>query len=361
LEINLKTNENSFEDVIKKSSSRKNILFDFKKTWIAYLIFIVLVIVSFVVQSTVQNSVNQGLEAEFEKSYSSIITRLDNQYDRLFQVVNSTQGVYYQNVQVVRDIFELNGAVPVKNYSSIICMTYAPKVTQSYFPEFHYNALSEGYNNYDLHPNETRDYYYPVEHIVKYEDNLSRLAFDYASLPIMKTAIELAQSENQIVSTEFFNLRPDTLSFAIIAPIFQKGTDYSTPQARKINFKGSVVLEINSNIYFDAALKGAEDMEMTTAFPTDTQVVFSIIDKSSQGAENTVFKSSNYSIIENGNYTPTLSSAIELKIANRTLTINFATIPGFGSMQANLPIIALIVSLLLSILAFVLIIVLSYC
>lgn len=87
---------------------------------------------SFLIKNIVQNRMNIELNTEFEKAYSSVISRLNNQYDRLLQVLQSTQGLYYQNIEVVRDYFELNGAVPVKNFSSIMCLSYAPKVPHSY-------------------------------------------------------------------------------------------------------------------------------------------------------------------------------------------------------------------------------------
>jgi PAS domain S-box-containing protein len=356
----LKTQLNTFEDVIKKASQRKSIIFDFGKTWIAYVILIVLLIGSVFIRNIVQNRMDDELNTEFEKAYSSVTSRLNNQYDKLYQVMQSTQGLYYQSIpEVVRDYFELNGAVPVKNFTSIMSLNYAPKVKHSYWSEFHYNALSEGYNTYELHPKATRKYYYPIEHIVKLDINIHRLAFDYASQDIMKNAIELAQEKNILVSTEMFDLRPDTLSFALIAPIYEKFTNFSSVAELKKNFKGSVVMEIDANKYFVNAIKGSD---VTTSgaifYPTDTSIAYSVIDKNSAGKENVVFKSDNFDDIVSENFQPLIQRDITINIANRELAIKFATVPGFGATQANLPTIVLIVSILLSVLAFALILIL---
>ncbi len=344
--------KNTFEDVIK-TSSKKNVIFDFSKTWVAYIILILLAIGSFFIKNIVEDRMTEELNAEFEKAYLSVTSRLNNQYDRLYQVMRSTQGLYYQVEEVVRDYFELNGAVPVKNFSSIMSFNYAPKVTHSFLNEFEWNALRSGYSHYKLHPQILRDYYYPIVHIVNYELNTHRLAFDYASLEITKDAIELEQSQNIMVSTEFFDLRPDTLSFALIAPIFNRNTNFTSPEELQKKFLGSVVMEINANTYFSSAIKGNESDATDT---TDRDIYYSIVDKNTAGEENIVFKSDNYE--QFANTKPLLNQDVIIKIANRELVVQFATVPTFGSTQANLPNIVLIVSLALSVLAFLLILIL---
>ncbi|MCL2039358.1 MAG: CHASE domain-containing protein [Bacteroidetes bacterium] len=344
--------KNTFEDVIKTSSKKKNVIFDFSKTWIAYIVLILLAIGSYFIKDIVEGRMAEELNSEFEKAYLSVTSRLNNQYDRLYQVMRSTQGLYYQVEEVVRDYFELNGAVPVKNFPAIMSFNYAPKVAHSNLPEFSFNALRQGYNNYSLHPKVLRDYYYPVVHIVNYELNTHRLAFDYASQDVMKNAIELAQSKNMMVSTEFFDLRPDTLSFALIAPIFNRYTNFTSPEELQKKFLGSVVMEINANTYFQNAIKGNESESDTT----DTDVYYSVIDKNTAGEENIVFKSDNYDQFVNTK--SLLNQEVIISIANRELVVKFATVPTFGLTKANLPNIVLIVSLALSVLAFLLILIL---
>jgi len=54
----LKTQKNTFEDVIKKTSKKKNVIFDFSKTWIAYLVLILLAIGSIFVKDIVAERMN---------------------------------------------------------------------------------------------------------------------------------------------------------------------------------------------------------------------------------------------------------------------------------------------------------------
>ena len=345
--------KNTFEDVIKISSKKKNVIFDFSKTWIAYIVLILLAVGSYFIKNIVEDRMNDELDNEFEKAYLSVTSRLNNQYDRLYQVMQSTQGLYYQVEEVVRDYFELNGAVPVKNFPAIMSFNYAPKVSHSYLPEFRFNALRQGYNHYNLHPQSIRDYYYPIVHIVNYELNTHRLAFDYASQDIMKDAIEFAQSQNIMVSTEFFNLRPDTLSFALIAPVFDRTINFTSTEELQKKFLGSVVMEINASTYFLNAIKGRDSDHTDT---TDTDVYFSIIDKNTAGEKNIVFKSDNYE--QFANTKPLLEQEVIIKIANRELIVKFATVPTFGLTKAKLSAIVLIVSLALSALAFLLILIL---
>ena len=319
----MKTNNiinNSLEDVIKSSSSKKSILFDLRKTWIAYLILAALIITSFFVRDLVQKNVDAEITGEFEKSYSSVVTRINNQYDRLYQLIRSSQGLYYERVQVVRDYFELTSSVPVKNTDAIICMVYAPKVLYADWLEFQYNARSQGYWPYHLNPPGVRDYYYPAEHIAIYRLNQERSAFDYGSLPVMKNAIEHAQTIDKIVSTEFFELRENLLSFAIIAPIFKRESDFSTPAGRDTNFQGSVVMEVDGVKFFETALAAVDTDDNTSdntesAFSSDTSIVFWVVDKDSQGNDNVVFKSSNYSVFETTNYTPLLATEVPIKMS----------------------------------------------
>ena len=354
----MKTQKNTFEDIIKMSSKKKSVIFDFSKTWMAYLILILLVVGSIFIKGIVADRMNEELDTEFEKAYLSVVSRLNAQYDRLYQVMQFTQGLYYQNVEVVRDYFELNGAVPVKNFTSIMSLNYVPKVMNSNWSAFHFDALCQGYNAFNLHPKETRDYYYPVLYIVNYELNTHRLAFDYASQPVMKNAIESAQKKNVLVSTELFNMRPDTLSFALISPVYHKKTNFSSPQDLETNFMGSVVMEVNAEKYFNTAINGGEVISTETiAFPTDTSIYYSIVDKNTAGDESVVFKSNNFGAIKE-NETPLICRDILVGMADRELTIKFATVPGFGMTQVNLPNIVFAVSLLLSLLAFILILVL---
>lgn len=341
--------KNSYEEVIKKQSTSKSVVFNFRKTWTAYVVLGVMIIISFILYLYVKKSTMAEIQTEFDKSCASVVNRIQNQYDKLDQVISSTQGLYYENMQVVRDYFELYGAVPVKTYSHIMSICFAPKVLNSQWAEFHYNALSQGYWTFDLHPKGVRDYYYPAEHIVNYEKNKHRLAFDYATEDNINQAIEIAKQENKHVSSKFYNIRPDTLSFAIVAPIYHKNTDFSTPEKRNQNFFGSLIMEVDAKDFFTTALKGTD----INTFPTDTSLIFYFEDEN-----NIVYKSANSHIMEdNKAYVPTVSSELEVNFSNRKLRANFYSTPNFISpIQANIAIAVLLISLLISIIAFLLII-----
>lgn len=199
-----------------------------------------------------------------------------------------------------------------------------------------------------------------MQHVVKYELNVDRLAFDYASVDVLKEAIEWAQSENSFASTEFFNLRPDTLSFALLAPIYQQDINFNSKTDRQSKFMGSVVMEINAVKYFETAIKGGDMLEgdsKLVSYPTDSSIIFTITDIDQKKQTNTIYKSSNEHLLSDG-FEPMFQNTIKVKIANREIAVNFSTAPGFGATQANLPMIVFVAALLLSVLAFVLLLVL---
>ncbi len=343
----------NLENVIKQAGAKqKSLIFNFKKTYPAYIVLVIFIIGSFFARHFIKESVESSRQIEFDKATTSIASRVDNYYKLHRQVLQSMHGLYNENIEVVRDYFELYGTVPAKTYSSILSLSYVPYVKNADWEDFHFNARSQFAGiSYNLQPAGARDYYYPILHIVLYDKNISRIGFDYATVGEMKATIEKARDNNALTASDVFDLRKDTSTFCLVMPVYARETDNSSPELRREHFQASVVLEIDTKEFFNSALRGTgEDF-----FPNDSTVVFDYIDVI-DGSEVQIFKSGNYSLLESG-YTPLLTSEIKLQIADKEFIGRFRTVPNFGgALQAYIPDISLAGSLLSSFLLFAFII-----
>lgn len=342
----------SYESILKDASKQKKNIYGLRKIFPALIVFIVMMAATYGVWVLTTNQVESDRQAQFEKAVNSVMTRLENKEQKKIEVISSMSGLYDILVQVVKDYFELYATVPIKTYPSIISLIYAPSVSHENLPMFLFNARAQGYYEYNLHPNDKRLIYYPTEHIIPFQPNEHRLGFDFASDDIIKNTIIEARDNNKILASPFYNVRPDTLGFYIIAPIYMKDSSRTDKISRRNNFQGSVIMEIQANTFFKKALAGGRGKNAESAFPSDSTILFRIIDKNLNGDDVVVYESNNYKLLETG-YQPFIKSIIPLNIAGRTLNVEFYTVPNFGgSFQASLPILSTITSFVLGLLFF---------
>ncbi len=337
-------NDTSFDIVVKQAGQkRKSILFDFRRTYVAYIILIILVAASFAIRDFVKQNVESTRRQEFDKAVSSIATRIENYLDRQKQVLQSIHGLYYQNVEVVRDYFELYGTVPAKTYSSILSLSYVPYVDGNNIANFVFSARSQGYYDYELNPPGNRKFYYPVLHCVDYNKNIHRIGFDYSTIPEISSSIELARDDNQLIATKVFPIRQDTMGFCLILPIYQQDADVSTLDSRRSKYYASLVMEIDVKNFFKTALKGEKD----DFFPTDTSVIFKYYQIDDNKQEE-IFASDNAKLLKTG-FKPILTDEVKLNVGNKQFVGHFYTIPNYGGkLQEYLPELSFAASFLLS-------------
>lgn len=341
-------NNLNFETVIKQAGQKKkSIIFDFRRTYTAYLILILLIIASFLIKQFVKENIESTRRSEFDKAVNSIASRIENHLERHIQVLQSINGLYYQNVEVVRDYFELYGTVPAKTYSSILSLSYVPFVDGKDISSFVFSARSQGYYDYTLKPEGIRKFYYPILHSVDYSKNIHRIGFDYATVPEISSNIEHARDENRMIATKVFSLRQDTVGFCLIMPIYRQGVGLNSIDERRMNFYSALILEIDAKTFFETALRGSSD----EFFPSDTAVIFEYYQEI-DGQKSTIFKSNNYNLLQSG-YHPLFSDEIVLNVANKKFIGRFYTIPNFGGkLQEYLPNLSLAASFALSFLLF---------
>ncbi|MGA2297005.1 MAG: CHASE domain-containing protein [FCB group bacterium] len=323
------TQASTYESILKQAGEFKKFSHRLSKTYPAYLILLIMLVVSFFVWRIVDQKVTNDKQSTFEKATGSVLSRLDLKIQNNYQILSSMRGLYDNMVQVVRDYFTLYGSVPVKTYPSITSLMYVPKIEQSYLAEHIHFTQSQGLYTYKVFPPGTRDYYYPAAFIVPAEKNQHISGFDFTTNPVTNQTIEISRDNQKMVSTPFFNFRGDTLEFMLMSPIFKEN-----------KFDGVVLIEINAKLFFEEALgKG---------IPSDTSILFRCFDTDFNNKENQVYTSRNYAAF-GSNYKPDLQSVVKFNIADRTLIIKFQTNPDFGGkFQETLPILSLIISLVLS-------------
>ena len=338
-------NENlNLDSVLKKTAKQKSVLFDFKKSYPAYIVLIVLFGLSYIAYYFTKDKIISDNRAAFDKAVTSVMNRIDMNYRSVMQVQQSMRGLYDNLVQVVRDYFLLYGSVPTKTYPSISAIMSVQKVDNSFLAEFLHYVQSQGYYEYQISPSGYREYYYPVEFIVPESDTFKLRGFDFATNEILKEKIEQARKDGQTISTPAFKMFNDSLFMFIISPVYKKDYSTETENDRYQNFESAVVMLINTHNFFKSAIgKGS---------PSDTSIIFNIIQTNHNGEEEAIFQSANYDLLKSG-FTPTITDQKEFKIADRDLVVNFSSVPYFGgNLELIIPNFVLAGSLVISLIIF---------
>lgn len=335
---------NSYEDVLRDATSqksKKNIIFQFSKTYPAWLILIIAIGLSIGLIFFVESSIKGDNELAFEKATNSVITRIKDKYTLNDQILNSINAIF--SSYVVRDVFELNAATPANTYPSIRSILRIQKVPNDRLEDFIYNTRSQGYYDMQINPDNENETHYLTEYVVPFERNPHLSGYDFSSDPMATKYIEQAGKNNLKVITPVYNTRKDTIGFYLIAPQYQVGMPIETEEDRMNNFMGALIIEISPSIFYENALgKGVS---------SDSNIVFDIYEEI-DGAKNTIFKSFNIDILKQ-NYNPIVTEIKDFKINQKSIFIDFKTVPDFGGeFQKYLPLISLIAGILVSFILF---------
>ncbi|TAL66870.1 MAG: PAS domain S-box protein [Bacteroidetes bacterium] len=336
--------ESSYESILKQAASQRKIVFDLKKTYPAFIVLILFLVLSVFIWIFVADKVQSDKTAAFDKANSSVMSRVELKVQNSYQVLQSMRGLYDNLVQVVRDYFVLYGSVPVKTYSSIISLMYVPKIDSSLLAEHIHFTQSQGLYDYKVYPVGNREFYMPAAFIVPSEKNMHISGYDFATNQITYDAITKAQKQNKMIATPVFKfIRPDTNEIFLVSPIVHKKGSLGAFGYNTDFFEGVVILELNSKEFFTDALR--EEV------PSDTSIMFEFVDTDFKGNEETIYSSKNFGLMKTSN--PELKAEKTLKIADREIKVRFATIPNFGGQfQQILPILSFVISLVLSFVLF---------
>lgn len=331
----------TYESIVKGTDKKKkSLIFDFKKTYSAYIVLLLVVIASFVVMLFVKSSVESDQRLAFEKASNSIISRVDKHNQNIMHVQSSIQNLF-EKTFVVKSVFELNSLNLVQTYKSLIGINYVYEVYPNQLPEFVHSVRSQGYYDLEIHPKADRERYYIVEYVVPFEGNEERSGFDYASDDIALEYIKKSAELDSTLVTPIYEYRKGVTGFQIITAIYKEGENRETLDQGIENNQGTLILELDSKMFFEEALGEGN--------ASDSTVYFTVTDPSE--SDKLVYKSEKAPSTIDAN--PVVSETKDLLVANKTFKIHIATVPGFGGdTQVLLPYISLVVVLIIGIMLF---------
>ncbi|MES2764520.1 MAG: CHASE domain-containing protein [Bacteroidota bacterium] len=322
------SNENIVVQPVEKPTS----IFSISKTYPAYLVLFIGLIASASIWYLVKQKIDSDRRVAFDKSVTSVMSRLENGYREHEQVLRSINGLYDGYIQVVRDVFELYASIPAKTYSSIISADYVPFVTDARKDEFIFYAQSERYVNYAIIPEGNRKIYYPIEYIVPFEKNTHRSGYDLATLPVVLKTFEQAKKRKAYTATPFFNIRPDTVGFMLTTPVFKNNSK---------ELDGIVLLEIEADRFFKDALANSAG--------SDTLVAFQCYAPFEENAKERVVFTSGKSLKAGEDQTVPLHETRYFTVGDKKLRVEFDSAANAGGFfQRFLPLLSLLVSVITS-------------
>jgi len=331
----------TYESIVKGTDQKKkSLIFNFKKTYSAYIVLILTIIASFIVMQFVESFIESDQKLAFEKASNSINSRIDKHNLDIMHVQSSMQNLF-EKTFVVKSVFELNGLNLVQTYESLLGMNYVYQVFPNQMGEFIHSTRSQGYYDMRIHPKAERQEYFIVEYVVPFEGNEDRSGFDYASDEIALQYIKKSAELDSTLVTPIYNFRNGVEGFQIITAIFKDGENRETLDQGIETNQGTLILEIDSKKFFVEALgKGNA---------SDSTVFFTIKDPSDNN--KLVYASANTPKDEN--FKPVVEETETITIAGKDFELYLATIPNFGgSTQDALPIISFIVTLIIGIMLF---------
>lgn len=331
----------TYESIVKGTDKKKkSLIFDFKNTFSAYIVLILVIVASFIVMEFLKDSIEADQNLAFEKASNSIVSRVDKHNQNIMHVQSSIQNLF-EKTFVVKTVFELNSLNLVQTYESLIGINYVYEVYAVQMPDFIHSIRSQGYYDIKIHPKAERKVYYIVEYVVPFEGNEERSGFDYASDSIAMQYIKKSEELDTTVVTPIYEFREGVTGFQIVTAIYKDGEGRETLDQGIEHNLGTLVLEIDSKKFFDEA--------MGKGNASDSTVYFSVTDPSDNN--KLVYQSENYP--EKRLDIPAVSQTEDIVLANKTFKIHTSTIPGFGGqIQEILPYIGLVIVLIIGIILF---------
>lgn len=330
----------TYESIVKGTGkSKRSLLFDFAKTYPAYLVLLLAIVASFFVYQFVEDSIESDHKLSFEKATNSLVNRIDKHNQNIMYVQNSVQNLF-ENTFVVKSVFELNSLNLVETYESLLGINYVYEVYDEQMPQFIHSVRSQGYYDLKIHPKADREKYYIVEYVVPFEGNEDRSGFDYASDEIaMEYILKSAELDSTLV-TPVYEFKEGAKGVQIVTAIFKNGDARETLDQGVEHNQGTLILEVDTDKFFVEALGNGN--------ASDTTVYFSVFDPANNN--DLVFKTDNY---EENHSNPIVTKTASVELAGKDFEIKFATASNFGgSFDDILPIIALIATLLLGFMLF---------
>ena len=342
-------NSNHYEDTLKNVKGQKsgNVLFDFSKTYPAYLILIFAIGLSYFLMTYLDEQLKDETNELFDEAVGSVVSRVEGSLLTNQSIIQSVEAVF-EREYLVRDIFEINTTNPLKTYSYINMFGIAQRVEQTYksVDNYIYRVRSQ---YYEENPDfsgipKTGDYFYLYNTISPVDKYLNRFGMDIGADTVVKNVIETSAISGERIMTPIHYNISNELVYYMVSPVYKYGKESKTREQRRKNFSQCLLMEVNAEEFFRNSIG--------LGIATDSTIIFEIMDDDHSGEQHQVFTSFNYEKFK-GQQNPLKSSVRDVEFANHTIHIKFETIPGFISdFQRNLPIIAFSGGILLSLILF---------
>lgn len=335
----------SYDAIVKASTTDRKIVFNLRKTYPAFIILALMLIASFFVMEFIANSIKSDQKLAFEKATNSVISRVEKQVDNILHVQWTLDNLF-KNTYVVRDVFELNSDVSVNTYSFIKSINTVTKVKRSYLSEFVFLTRSQGYYDLKIHPETNNDELYIVEYVVPFDKNKERSGFDYKTDEVAFETIEKAITNNAIYLTPVYEFREGIKGFQLVSPIYHRGNPTNSEKERSRFSRGVLVFELMSDDFFTQALGKGVASDSTIHF--EIKEIF-------DSKENIIYYSDNY--LRDESHEPLVTDSKAFTFGENHYEIVFENLPNFiGKFESYLPLVALMVSIILSLILFAFII-----
>ncbi len=334
-----------FEDVLRDAAKQKVSIFTLRRTYPAYLIGILLLIITLIAWRLLSDMVEAERRATFEKAAESVVSRLDKAAREHENIVRSIRELFGSSIFIVRDVFELYGSIAPKTFPSVQSVAFVPRVHRQEMPRFIHYAQSERYYDYRLIPSDTvYEENYPVFYVVPLEQNRKWVGHNLSAVPYSKAAIERAFAQpKEITATPFFEIRPGVLGIQLFSHVYNRSA-ITLPLAQE-EMEGVVMLEVRAPDFFAYAFR-------ETA-PTDTLVTFVITQQPQSGTVDTIFAATNYAALSQQPYQPQFLQAYPIQIGDWQFQVQIQTVPQFGTSFVNyVPTLVLIGGIIFSIAVF---------
>jgi len=287
-----------FEDVLRDAAKKRVSPFTFRRTYPAYLIGILLLLITIIAWQLIKNTVESERQATFEKASESVVSRLDKAARVHENIVRSIRELFGSSIFIVRDVFELYGSTAPKTFASVQSVAFVPKVERQDVPEFIHYAQSERYYDYRLSPPDTvYEVNYPVFYIVPLErqSNKAFVGRNLAADSISRQAIERAfANPDTVTATPFISIRPNVRGIRLLSHVHNRSL-IKLPLAQP-EMEGVVMVEVLAKEFFEYAFREQA--------PTDTLITFVVLQEGTSGTEDTVFAATNYAAVTQQPYTP---------------------------------------------------------
>jgi len=334
-------NADSFEAALRNTTKKKSGAFDLKKTYPAFILLVITLGISAGIYLFMDDKVTEDRQMAFDEATEAVTNRIEKGYDTFEGIVFNLKSLF-DNSYVVRDVFESNSRVPKESYPAIRSIIKTFEAEDYEIDDYIFNSMREGYYDFNIYPDGIREQYNVIQFLYPFEINEHLSGYDVATDSVLYQAIQEAKYEKAFTNTPAYDFRKDTSSFFIVAPVFAPGEEILTKDDIDLFYEGALMMELDEKAFFRNAL-GA-------TIGTDSSIVFQVYN--SNDAHNVIYESSNSHLLDT-EYDIYIKETVDIPLSNKSFSIEFCTIPGFGGdFQKYLPLLSLVISLVISFVLF---------